>query len=289
MKTVRHRLFAVIEPAEKNDRLSRIFDISVMLLIIINVAAVIIESLNGKSSMTVAVLDKIEIVSVIIFTLEYAARIATADLKFPCGSRFKSVVKYGISFMAVVDLLAIIPFYLPMLIAVDLRFLRMLRLTRLLRVLKINRYTKSLKMISRVLKRKREDLIVTIFVMTILLLLSSSVMYYLECDAQPDVFPNIIAAFWWAIATLTTVGYGDVYPVTIWGKVISAIIAVLGIGIVALPTGIISSGFIEEVEAQKKLRSHRAIPERRRNALRTRRARGRSPRRPGGGAKRKGG
>jgi voltage-gated potassium channel len=143
-----------------------------------------------------------------------------------------------------------------MLIAVDLRFLRILRLTRILRILKIQRYSSSLKMIGKVLKSKKDDLLVTIFVTSLLLLLASAIMYYIEADDQPEAFPNIIAAFWWAIATLTTVGYGDVYPVTAIGKVLSGIIALLGIGIVALPTGIISSGFMDAMEKKRAKKKH---------------------------------
>jgi len=161
------------------------------------------------------------------------------------------VIRYVFSFMAVVDLFAILPFYLPAILPVDLRFLRILRVARILRVLKIHRYTESLQMIGRVLRQRGRDLLVTVFITFLLLLVASSVMYYLETDAQPDQFPNIVASFWWAIATLTTVGYGDVYPVTVGGKIISGIIALLGIGVVALPTGIISSGFLDELENKR--------------------------------------
>jgi voltage-gated potassium channel len=154
--------------------------------------------------------------------------------------------------MALIDLAAILPFYLPMFVIIDLRFLRILRLTRLLRILKINRYTESLDMIKVVLYQKKEELSVTMFITFLLLLLSSSIMYYVETDVQPDAFPNIIAAFWWGVATLTTVGYGDVYPITVIGKILSGIIALLGIGLVALPTGIISSGFMDQMSQKRK-------------------------------------
>ena len=153
--------------------------------------------------------------------------------------------------MAIIDLLAILPFYLPFIIPVDLRFLRMLRLLRLLRILKLNRYNDSMDIIIKIFKREKEKLITTFFVMAILILFSSSLMYYVENEAQPDKFPNIVASLWWAVATLTTVGYGDIYPITSLGKLFSGVIALLGIGLVALPTGIISSGFITEVNNNK--------------------------------------
>lgn len=122
----------------------------------------------------------------------------------------------------------------------------------MLRVFKLNRYMDSMGVLSRVLRREKEQLLITVFMTFLLMLIASSMMYYLENKAQPEAFPNIIASFWWAIATLTTVGYGDVYPVTGLGRILSGIIALLGIGLVALPTGIISSGFLAELEDQKK-------------------------------------
>lgn len=151
-----------------------------------------------------------------------------------------------------IDLFAILPFYLPMLIKMDLRFLRALRLTRFLRILKVNRYNDSLNLIWTVIKEKKSELVVTGFVTFLILLLASFTMYYIEGEKQPDQFPNILATFWWAIATLTTVGYGDVYPITGLGKLISGLIAILGIGLVALPTGLISAGFMSKIENRKQ-------------------------------------
>jgi voltage-gated potassium channel len=151
-----------------------------------------------------------------------------------------------------VDLLAIIPFYLPFLIKTDLRFLRILRLTRFFRILKINRYNNALNLIWSVIKEKKAELAMTGFVTLLILIIASFLMYYIEGSAQPDKFPNIIACFWWAIATLTTVGYGDVYPITGFGKFVSGFIAVLGIGLFALPAGIVSSGFMERIGKKKE-------------------------------------
>ena len=141
----------------------------------------------------------------------------------------------------------------------DLRFLRTLRLTRFLRILKISRYNDSLNMIWIVIKEKKSELAVTGFVAFLILLIASFMMYSIEGDIQPDAFPNVLAAFWWGIATLTTVRYGDVYPVTALGKLISGVIAILGIGIVALPTGLISAGFMSKLE-NKRNKTHRTCP-----------------------------
>jgi voltage-gated potassium channel len=154
--------------------------------------------------------------------------------------------------MALIDLFAILPFYIPMFIPFDLRFLRILRVARMLRLFKLNRYSKALLIIGKVVKKKKAELIVTVFITFLLLLMASTMMFYLEHDVQPTAFPNIIASFWWAIATLTTVGYGDIYPVTGWGRLLSGVIALIGIGLVALPTGIISSGFMNEISSRKQ-------------------------------------
>jgi len=150
--------------------------------------------------------------------------------------------------MALVDLLAILPFYLPMLLPIDLRFLRALRLMRLFRLLKMGRYVKSLRLMRHVLARRKEELLITLFSVLLLLVLSSSLMYFIEREAQPDKFASIPAAMWWGIATLTTIGYGDMYPVTALGKILGGFIALLGIGLFALPAGILASGFAAEIQ-----------------------------------------
>jgi len=252
----RKRIFEIIERAEDGDNASFLFDKMIVGLIILNVLAIVCESFDSLSSMYGMYFRAFEVFSVIVFTVEYTLRLWTANIKFIEHDGLSSIVKFVLSPMALIDLFAILPFYLPMLLPVDLRFLRMLRLTRLLRIFKLNRYSESLNMLGRVLKREREQLIVTVFITFLMLLLASALMYNVEHDVQPDAFPNILAAFWWAVATLTTVGYGDVYPVTVMGKVLSGVIALLGIGLVALPTGILSSGFMTELEERKKNATH---------------------------------
>jgi len=210
------------------------------------------ESINGISPSLRKFLYWFDILSVFIFSIEYLMRLYVSDLTHPAKNRLQSLLKFIFSANGLIDLLAILPFYIPMLIKADLRFLRILRLSRFLRILKVNRYTNSLKLIWSVIKEKKSELIVTGFATLLLLIIASFIMYNIEGEKQPDVFPNILASFWWAIATLTTVGYGDVYPITGLGKFISGLIALMGIGLVALPTGIISSGFIKRLEKQKK-------------------------------------
>lgn len=219
-------------------------------LIILNVVAIILESYSDLRVRFGDFFMLFEALSVIIFTVEYVLRIWTSDNKF----------KFIFSTFGLIDLIAILPFYLPFLFAFDLRVLRILRLFRMLRVFKLGRYSNSLKLIGNVLKDTKAELSITLFVAFILLVFSSTLMYYVENEAQPDKFASIGHAFWWAIATLTTVGYGDVYPITGIGKVLSAVIALIGIGFIALPTGIISSAFADRVKETKFKKNNRICP-----------------------------
>jgi len=217
-------------------------------LIILNVISLIIGSYKEIREMNTEYLDAFEIFSVAVFTLEYIMRLWTADLneKYTGGS-FRKRLKFIFSTYGLIDLIAILPFYLPLIFPFDLRVVRILRIMRLIRIFKLGRYSKSLKTINSVLRETRSDLGMTLFVAFIMLVLASTLMYYVEGDVQPQKFASIGHSFWWAVSTLTTVGYGDVYPVTGAGKLLSGIIALIGVGIVALPTGIISSAFVEKI------------------------------------------
>lgn len=217
-------------------------------LIVINVIALILESYKELRDSYGDVFQVIEIFSVIVFTIEYVLRLWVSDLDKEVKN---SRVNFIFSPLGLIDLFAIIPFYLPMLFPIDLRVIRILRLLRLLRIFKLGRFSKSLKTINQVLKETKTDLAITLFVAFILLVVSSTLMYYVENEVQPEKFASIGHSFWWSVATLTTVGYGDVYPITAIGKLLSAVIALIGIGFVALPTGIISSAFVEKIQKKK--------------------------------------
>jgi len=246
---VRKRIFEIIEKSKGNDTASSIFDYSLIVLICLNVIAVIISSYDNLQNKYNNALLIFEHFSIITFTIEYGLRVWTSPYKYE-----KSKIPYLrfiFSFMGIIDLLAIIPFYLPFVSNIDLRYLRILRLFRLLRILKLNRYNNSLDLIARVLKNEKEKLLMILFILIILLLFASSTMYYIENKVQPDKFTDILSTLWWAVATLTTIGYGDIYPITPLGKILGGIIAILGIGFIALPSGIISSGIIQEVAKSK--------------------------------------
>jgi len=250
---MKQKIFEILDEHEKSDNyLGKAIDLFIIVLIILSVIEVILESFEVIHVQYASTFYRFEIFTVVVFSLEYVLRIWIADLKFPHLSKAKARWKFIFSTTGMIDLIAVLPFYLPFILRFDFRVVRVLRVVRLMRIFKISRYTKSLRLVGNLVVQKRSELATTIFITFILILLSSTIMYDLEHEIQPDKFPNIVSTFWWAVATLTTVGYGDVYPVTGWGKFISGVIAVLGIGLVALPTGIISSGFIEQLESKNK-------------------------------------
>ena len=251
--SLKEKVFQLIEKESDGHKLwGKVFDTSIMVLIILSIIQIILESFQNINRSYGDFFRYFEIFTVIIFTAEYLLRVWVADLKYPELSKGKARLKFILSPMGMIDLVAILPFYLPFIFKFDLRFIRILRVVRLLRIFKLNRYTRALTLVGSIFYEKRSELGLTILVTFILLLISSTIMYNLENEVQPNKFPDILSTFWWAIATLTTVGYGDVFPVTAMGKIISGVIALLGIGLVALPTGIISAGFIEKMEANKE-------------------------------------
>ncbi len=219
-------------------------------LIVLNIVALILESYEELNSKYNQFFYFFEVFSVAIFTVEYLIRIWISD---KTKEDKKERLNFAFSTLGIIDLIAIIPFYLPFIFPIDLRIVRILRLFRLLRVFKLSRYSKSLKTMKYIFKETKAELSMTLFVIFVLMILSSTLMYYIEHDVQPEQFASIGDALWWSVVTLTTVGYGDVYPITNMGKLLSGVIAIIGIGFVALPTGIISSAFIEKIQSEKKL------------------------------------
>lgn len=252
MKLIKQRVFELISKAENGDRASALFDWSIMALIILSILAIILDSFQSIHEKYYSSFQIFEMVTVIIFSIEYLLRIWTADLLYPKAKH--PYIKYCFSFMALIDLLAILPFYLPFFSA-DLRFLRMmrlLRLFRLLRIFKLGRYFDALQVIMKVIRTSGPQLIMSVVVCIFIMLFSSIIMYEVENPVQPEQFPNVIASLWWAICTLTTVGYGDVYPITSIGRFLTSIISLVGIGIIAIPTGIIASGFNQIINGEKE-------------------------------------
>lgn len=243
---VRKRVFEIVEIARPGDHLSKAFDIFIIALIALNVIALILESVHKIHTFCPRLFYDFEVVSVLIFTIEYLARAWSCVEKPQYAKPVSGRLRFLVTPLAIIDLLAVLPFYLPFL-GIDLRFLRILRMMRMFRIAKLGRYSQSLQMLQRVAVSKKEQLICTLFMLVLLVIIAASMLYYTENSAQPKNFSSIPAAMWWAICTLTTVGYGDIFPITGLGKVMASIIAILGIGVFALPAGILGAGFVEEM------------------------------------------
>lgn len=200
-----------------------------------------------------------ELFTVCVFTIEYFLGLWSAVEDEKYRHPFFGRLRYMGSWLAIIDLLAILPFYFRTFTVVDLRFIRVVRLLRIFRLLQLPTYAKSLSMILRVLKKRKTDLITAFFLIAVVLIITSSLMYYVEHDAQPKVFASIPATLWWGVVTLTTTGYGDIYPITTAGKILGSIISITCIGFLTLPAAIFTVGFFDEIQLADKKAHHEVI------------------------------
>lgn len=246
----RKSLYHALGPFQARRHADRVIGLFLTILIILNVIAVILETVESIRLQHESLFYYFEVFSVAIFTLEYFIRIWVS---VEGREKRKTIARLKFMFtpLAIIDLAAVLPFFIPLFFNVDLRYLRALRLIRIARVFKLGRHSKSLKFIGKVIKNKAPDLMVTTGVGMILLVVSSSAMYFFEHDIQPEVFSSIPAAMWWAVSTLTTVGYGDIYPITVGGKIFGSFVSFLGVGLIAVPTSILGSGLIEGLDKTK--------------------------------------
>lgn len=244
-KKIKLRTYEILEVARPNDTASRVVDIFLMSLILINVSLIIADTFDLPLA-AIKIANTIEIVSVVIFTVEYLLRLWSADLKYPSLPPVLARLRFMVTFTAIIDLVSLLPSYISV-ISANFMVLRMLRVLRLLRAFKLNRYTHALRDIADVFKKKASQLISSMLVVAFLMLISAVLMYDAEHEAQPEVFENAFSGLWWAIVTVTTVGYGDVHPITVIGRIMGSIIAILGIALIAVPTGIITAGFSEQI------------------------------------------
>ena len=245
---VKRRIFQIVETAQPGDIVSLLFDSLILFLIVFSIATIILQSYDEINAQYAVHFLYLERFTIIVFSIEYLLRLWTADLAFP-NSKYPRL-RYIFSFLALADLVAILPFYLPFANA-DARFLRVFRMLRLLRIFKIKRYFSAFQTVFDVVKDSAYQLVVSLSVCVFIIFLSGIVMYTVENGAQPDVFPNVPAALWWAVNALTTVGYGDAYPITPVGKLFASILNIVGIGVIALPAGIISAGFLKALENKR--------------------------------------
>ena len=263
---IKRGVFEVIQPSSdatgRRRVVSAIFDSMILALIVFSVLSVFICTFSIPDWLF-RILIRIEFVSIIIFTIEYALRIWTANLLYPKLNPIRARIRYVTSPMAIIDLISILPVILPFLhLYKHLVGVRVFRLVRLLRIFKLNRYSDALAAIGDVFRNKAQQMIASIFFVFIILILASLLIYYAEHDAQPEQFGNAFSGLWWAVATLTTVGYGDIYPITALGRFLGAIIAILGIGMVAVPTSILSAGFMEMLEGNTSGQNSKTNPPR---------------------------
>lgn len=250
MNAKKKRIFDIIQIGKKDDLTSRAFDIFIVLTIITNIAVLFLETFDELNAYA-PLFKTVESVTVVIFCVEYLLRIWTAEYLYPGRGRLKAVLKFLVSFDGIVDLCTILPFFF---LSGFIAF-RMLRVVRIFHLFRINAYYDSFNVITSVLYEKKNQIISSVFIIMVLIMASSLCMYSAEHEVQPGVFNNAFSGIWWSISTILTVGYGDIYPVTILGRIMAIIISFLGVGVVAIPTGIISAGFVERYTQLQMARS----------------------------------
>lgn len=245
---MKEKIFNIIQIGDKSNKISRAFDIFITIIIVGNIIVTFLETFDQLASFSV-LFKTVEVVTVFVFCVEYVLRIWTANYLYPEVTAGHARFKFLISFDGIVDLLTIIPaFFLSGFV-----IFRMLRVARIFHLFRLNAKYDSFNVITTVLYEKRNQIISSVFIVLILMLASSLCMYSVEHEAQPAVFRNAFSGIWWSMSTLLTVGYGDIYPITTLGRVMAICIAYLGVGVVAIPTGIISAGFVEQYQRKSSI------------------------------------
>ena len=251
---IRYRIYEILEVRTGSiDYATRIYDCVYLITIIINLTVSIMHTYESYRLKYGDLLLLIENITVALFCVDYILRLFTAKYMYPESRGPRAVRKYIFSFTGIIDMLSFLPYYLPIFFPSGAVAFRLLRIMRVFRLFRINAYYNSFKLITEVLNSKRQQLFSSVFTILILMLASSLCMYSLEHEAQPEVFTNAFSGIWWAASTLLTVGYGDIYPITTLGKLFGIFITFLGVGMVAIPTGIISAGFVDQYSRIKRM------------------------------------
>jgi voltage-gated potassium channel len=247
---IRRRTYEVLEPWKPGDRASLIVESTLVLLIVLNVVAVILESVPSIGFAHTRLFDHMELTSIAIFTIEYLLRVwsSVEDPGMAQRTATGARLRFLVTPLAVIDLIAIAPFYLSYVVGIDLRVLRVLRV---MRILKLTRYSPAINLLVSVFRQEAGAFGAALFILLIVMMFASCGIYLVEHRVQPEAFGSIPAAMWWAVSTLTTVGYGDVTPTTPWGKVFGACVTIVGIGMVALPSGLLASGFSSQLRKRR--------------------------------------
>ena len=249
----RRRIFEIVEIGAADDLLSRGYDFFGSLVVVLALAASVAATFDGAEERCGVLLNTVEIVTSAFFAVDYVLRVWTARCLYPTLTPGKAVLRYVTSVGGLIDLVSFLPTFLPVFFPSGMVAFRMFRVVRIFRLFRINAYYDSLHVITEVLRGKRQQLLSSVFIILTLMLASSLCMYSLEHDAQPEVFRNAFSGIWWSVSTLLTVGYGDIYPITTAGKIFGIVITFLGVGMVAIPTGIISAGFVDQYSRIKRI------------------------------------
>ena len=237
----KRRVFDIIQIGNREDIPSRIFDVCLVAVILLNILTMFLETFEELASWR-GVFETVELVTVILFCVEYILRIWTAEYLYPGESRGRAIWRFLWSYDGIIDLLTILPFFFLSGFVV----FRMLRVVRIFHLFRINNRYDSFNVIKTVLYEKRNQIASSVFIILTLMLASSLFMYSVEHGAQPENVRNALSGIWWSVSTMLTVGYGDIYPITVLGRAMAIVITFLGVGVVAIPTGIISAGFVEQ-------------------------------------------
>ena len=249
----RRRIFEIVEIGAADDLLSRGYDFFGSLVVVLALAASVAATFDRAEERCGVLLNTVEIVTSAFFAVDYVLRVWTARCLYPTLTPGKAVLRYVTSVGGLIDLVSFLPTFLPVFFPSGMVAFRMFRVVRIFRLFRINAYYDSLHVITEVLRSKRQQLLSSVFIILTLMLASSLCMYSLEHDAQPEVFQNAFSGIWWSVSTLLTVGYGDIYPITTAGKIFGIVITFLGVGMVAIPTGIISAGFVDQYSRIKRI------------------------------------
>ena len=255
-QVVKGKVHSLLNPGVGDTKLDKIINSLIISLIILNVIAVILETVPSIHDPYTEFFSIFDFVSVILFSIEYVFRVWSSNHAVKNKHPFRVRLKYMVSAGALIDLLAILPYYIHVIVGLDLRVLRILRLLRFMRLFRLTAYLKSAKMMKNVFRAKASDLKLSLVLILFFIIISASLVYFAEHLAQPEVFTSIPATFWWATVTITTVGYGDMIPITLLGKIFTGFLAISGIAILALPAGIITAGFLEESRKVKRSKIH---------------------------------
>lgn len=255
MKNYKKRIFDIIQIGNRQDLTSSIFDLIIVVVILLNLSVTLLQTFDELLAYHV-IMDRLEFATILIFTIEYLLRLWTSDLLYPDKSRPAAAAAFLFSIYGLIDLLTFLPYYLPFVFPMGAVAFRMFRVIRIFRLFRVNAQYDAFSVILNVLNEKKNQLISSICLILIFMLAASLCMYSLEHEAQPAQFANAFSGIWWSVSTLLTVGYGDIYPITPLGKVMAIIISFLGVGMVAIPTGIISAGFVDQYTKLRMMAFH---------------------------------